>query len=353
VPAASQPTASADFVEAPVYPELLSYSAPLPPATAATPDVVSAASDVTPVVAKPALPTDAAVMPVAPTTGSDVQAQAATPVAAGFAPVTEAAVLLSAPVEPTAGSDVQVSAATPSSADADLPAAVVTTSDPVEAMADSQVVTAPAVRTADPTEPAITIDVPLSDTVASTSALLPIVADVPVMALTEPAAPAIVLMAPVADQPDTPVSTGAASADIVTSDNPDISPLLVAAVTTTVAASPSVFWMDNTAALMAIQDPIMLPSFTLPGDETSALMLPAAAEISHLPQDFAAAVRRLTERGPAIVTFIDPVTGQLVNPASAQAQQPVMEPAWLLVDTASDDNPGALSSRIHWDSHPT
>jgi hypothetical protein len=30
-----------------------------------------------------------------------------------------------------------------------------------------------------------------------------------------------------------------------------------------------------------------------------------------------------------------------------------MEPAWLLVDTASDDNPGALSSRIHWDSHPT
>jgi len=99
-------------------------------------------------------------------------------------------------------------------------------------------------------------------------------------------------------------------------------------------------------------DPIMLPRFTLPGDETSTLMLPATPEISHLPQDFAAAVRRLTERTPAIVTFVDPVTGQLVSPAFPQTMQPAKEQPWLLVDTDPDDNLGALSSRIRWDSHP-
>ena len=78
-------------------------------------------------------------------------------------------------------------------------------------------------------------------------------------------------------------------------------------------------------------------------------MLPAAPEISSLPQDFAMAVRRLTELSAATITFVDPVTGQLVN----SALQPAKDQSWLLVDSEPDDNIGALSSRIRWDSHPT
>jgi hypothetical protein len=79
-------------------------------------------------------------------------------------------------------------------------------------------------------------------------------------------------------------------------------------------------------------------------------MLPAAPEISSLPQDFAAAVRRLTERALAIITFIDPVTGQLVNPVLPQS---ATEKPWLLVDADPDNTLGVLPSRIRWDSHPT
>jgi hypothetical protein len=78
-------------------------------------------------------------------------------------------------------------------------------------------------------------------------------------------------------------------------------------------------------------------------------MLPAVPEISSLPQDFAGAVRRLTERAPAIITFVDPVTGQLVNSA---LPAPAKEQPWLLVDADPDNTLGALPSRIRWDSHP-
>jgi hypothetical protein len=99
---------------------------------------------------------------------------------------------------------------------------------------------------------------------------------------------------------------------------------------------------------MAVADPIVLPDFTLAGDETSTLMLPAVPEISSLPQDIAMALRRLTEVSPATISFVDPVTGQLVN-----AAQPTQDQPWLVVDADPDDTVGALSSRIRWDSHPT
>jgi VCBS repeat-containing protein len=146
-------------------------------------------------------------------------------------------------------------------------------------------------------------------------------------------------------------------------------------------------WSDATR-LIAAPDPIMLPGFTLPGDETSALMLPVAPEISRLPEAFAAAAQRFTERPPAIVTYVDPLTGQPDDddaPVSGGGQ------AWRLVDAWRDDResegfndgtgpggtgpegtglgggdagvmpspiPGAriaggrIPSRILWDSHP-
>jgi hypothetical protein len=110
-------------------------------------------------------------------------------------------------------------------------------------------------------------------------------------------------------------------------------------------------WLD-TKALMAVTDPILLPGFTLPGDEVSALMLPATPEISYLPQAFSDAARRFIERPPSIITFIDPATGQPTDDPSSAAPQPEAEQSWLLVDANPDDNIGALSSSINWDSHP-
>ena len=98
---------------------------------------------------------------------------------------------------------------------------------------------------------------------------------------------------------------------------------------------------------MAVADPILLPSFTLAGYEISALMLPASPEISQLRQDFAAALRRLTERPDAIITFVDPVTGQLALPAAAQPAD-----TWLLVDPAPDETTAATVTRIAWDNPP-
>jgi hypothetical protein len=100
--------------------------------------------------------------------------------------------------------------------------------------------------------------------------------------------------------------------------------------------------------------PIVLPDITVPGDETSSLMLPAIPEISQLPRAFAAAARRYTEVAPSVITFVDPVNG-------ADADQPVSpmarDQAWLLVDpsmigdTDGDGGPGLAPSPIRWESH--
>ena len=192
--------------------------------------------------------------------------------------------------------------------------------------------------------------IPAAPAVAVTSAATALVVE------TEPSTAAVPAITVVI----APAAQSAASADVTplvtmpqgSADDAPVPPIDFMPQATTVA-SPPVLWVDDTAALMAITDPIVLPNFTLPGDETSALMLPATPEISHLPQDFQAAVRRLTELPSAIITFVDPVTGQLVNPAFQPAMQPAKDQSWLLVDSDPDDNIGALSSRIRWDSHPT
>jgi hypothetical protein len=126
-------------------------------------------------------------------------------------------------------------------------------------------------------------------------------------------------------------------------------------------------WFDA-SRLTPASDPITLPGFTLPGDETSSLMLPVAPEISRLPEAFAAAARRFTERPPAIITYVDPLTGKADDDAAPTAG----DQSWRLVDASRDDlepdgtglegDPGVMPSRIAgaripgarilWDSHP-
>jgi hypothetical protein len=116
-------------------------------------------------------------------------------------------------------------------------------------------------------------------------------------------------------------------------------------------ASTSDLWLDA-AGLMAAPNPIVLPDFTVPGDETAALMLPAAPEISHLPGAFAAAAHRFTARAAAVITFIDPVTGEAADHSLSVGDLRAQDQAWLLVDPSLGHNSGAVSSRIRWDSHP-
>jgi len=126
-------------------------------------------------------------------------------------------------------------------------------------------------------------------------------------------------------------------------------------------------WFDTTR-LMAAPEPIMLPGFTLPGDETSSLMMPVAPEISRLPEAFAAAAQRFTERPAAIVTFVDPLTGQADDDEASASG----DPGWRLVDVWRDGpvteglnggtglgggDAGVMTSviptgRILWDNHP-
>jgi len=96
----------------------------------------------------------------------------------------------------------------------------------------------------------------------------------------------------------------------------------------------------------------MLPSFTLPGDETATLMLPAAPEISQLPQAFAAAAKRFTAQPPATITFFDPITGDDTDDSLSAAIQSALEQPWLLIDAIQDDPAGAATSRIRWESAP-
>jgi hypothetical protein len=100
-------------------------------------------------------------------------------------------------------------------------------------------------------------------------------------------------------------------------------------------------WIDS-ASLIASSDPIMLPNATMPGDELSSLVLPAAPEISQLPEALAAALKRFTHRTDALITFVDPVTGRLSDDDS----QTDVVPDWLVIDTDAAMGP----SQILWDN---
>jgi hypothetical protein len=168
-----------------------------------------------------------------------------------------------------------------------------------------------------------------ANTGTSSVAFAPVASPVPIPP------PAIAVAVPSVD----PASTTLASPSTMTAGTPPMvtGPLL------------------DAASLIPPSAPILLPDFTVPGDETSTLMLPSAPEISQLPKAFAAAVMRLSDRPQTIITFVDPRTGRVEDDdASADAG----DHAWLLVDprdadqTGLDDGVGAAASLIQWDSPP-
>jgi len=109
-------------------------------------------------------------------------------------------------------------------------------------------------------------------------------------------------------------------------------------------------WIDVTR-LMAVSDPILLPHFTVAGDETASLLLPATPEISTLPEALSQAVKRLTELQPAVVTFVDPSTGAPAGDLSP-ATLPATDSSWLLIDVDPDDTAATMPPSIAWDSIP-
>ncbi|HTW70835.1 MAG TPA: right-handed parallel beta-helix repeat-containing protein [Acetobacteraceae bacterium] len=110
-------------------------------------------------------------------------------------------------------------------------------------------------------------------------------------------------------------------------------------------------WVD-VSGLMAVTNPILLPSYTVAGDETSSLLLPAKPEISTLPEAFSNALKRLTDIQPSSITFVDPSTGVPVSDDSPTTQT-TTDPGWLLVDMDPDDPAFTQSSVIDWGSIPT
>jgi hypothetical protein len=112
------------------------------------------------------------------------------------------------------------------------------------------------------------------------------------------------------------------------------------------SAAPPVDMLADAMDLLGVADPILLPSFTLAGDEVARLVLPATPEIATLQQAVERAMTRWTVRTPSHITFIDPVTGQ-ADDDGAHATHPGREP-WLLIDT----NQAARPSRITWETPP-
>jgi hypothetical protein len=104
--------------------------------------------------------------------------------------------------------------------------------------------------------------------------------------------------------------------------------------------------------LLSVPDPILLPDSTLAGGAIFALMLPASPEIAQLPEVFALAAQRLTAQPPALITFVDPVTGQASDDTDPADQQGAPDPAWLLLDADDDAGVGAVPSQIRWDNAP-
>jgi hypothetical protein len=158
-------------------------------------------------------------------------------------------------------------------------------------------------------------------------------------------------------RPPPPVVTSAMSPPIAVAP---VAPAILTSPSALIASTPPMIG-DPWAGLSGGSVPIVLPTFTLPGDETSSLMLPMAPEISFLPEAYAAAARRFAAAPPAIVTFVDPLTGLAEDDDGPDAAP---DQAWLLVDSpddghnAPDGTPiGATigdigGAPIRWDSHP-
>ncbi|MEA2728158.1 MAG: large repetitive protein, partial [Acetobacteraceae bacterium] len=200
---------------------------------------------------------------------------------------------------------------------------------------------------------------PLATTLLGQAAITesaPVVSNVPAtVAVTQPAAVSTPGVVPAAKPETSPIMQAAATPAAIPLSVTTPTPASVAPDKPTprpIAPLLANSWLNMTA-LTAMPDPIMLPRFTLPGDEVSALMLPATPEISYLPHAFSHAAKRFTERLPAIITLIDPATGLPADHVLPAPGPPAQDQAWLLVDADPDDNLGALSSQIRWDSHPT
>jgi VCBS repeat-containing protein len=123
-------------------------------------------------------------------------------------------------------------------------------------------------------------------------------------------------------------------------------PLLPAPDADADAAAWPVDALTEAMDLLAIPDPILLPAFTLPGDQVAALMLPAVPEMAHLEDAVSKAVKRLTQRTPSHITFVDPVTGHAHSDHPAHAVRRAAEQSWRLIDT----NETAKPSRITWET---
>jgi len=110
------------------------------------------------------------------------------------------------------------------------------------------------------------------------------------------------------------------------------------------------------AGLLSAPDPIVLPDFILADDPGFALMLPASPEIAQLPQAFARAAQRLAEQSQAIITFVDPVTGEADDDDAFAGQPGSSDMAWLLFDSDSGARTDAATPQIPpqilWDSAP-
>ena len=110
------------------------------------------------------------------------------------------------------------------------------------------------------------------------------------------------------------------------------------------------------AGLLSAPDPIVLPDFILADDPGFALMLPASPEIAQLPQAFARAAQRLAEQSHAIITFVDPVTGEADDDDAFAGQPGSSDMAWLLFDSDSGARTDAATPQIPpqilWDSAP-
>jgi hypothetical protein len=161
-----------------------------------------------------------------------------------------------------------------------------------------------------------------------------------------PLPPAAAALPPTTTVASLPAST--ASSPSVTDSSPIAQP-----DTPNLGADPYVDapYVDATG-LLSVPDPILLPDSTLAGGASFALMLPASPEIAQLPEAFALAAQRLSATPPALVTFVDPVTGQASDDADPADQQGTLDPAWLLLDADDATGFGTVPSQIRWDSAP-
>ncbi len=186
----------------------------------------------------------------------------------------------------------------------------------------------------------------------STSSIAPAVASTAVSfktatSVTPPAAAPAAAVAPISPTPPAPPPQAPSAR------HASAPPAPAAALSPTPPPKPVASNVDpylNAAGLLSVPDPIVLRDYTSADDASFTLMLPASPQIAQLPEAFALAAQRLAARPQAIITFVDPVTGQAADDAGPTDQQDAPELAWLLLDADGDANMGAVASQIRWDS---